>query len=153
MGAMGQELGRPQFLALLAEAYGKGGQVEDGLMVLREALEITHTTGECMHQAELYRLKGTLTLRSKALRPRHPAPASNAAVEAEACFYKAIEIARRQSAKSLELRAVVSLCRLRQAQGSTEEARKQLAEVYGWFTEGFDTNDLQDARALLASLP
>jgi len=73
-------------------------------------------------------------------------------VEAEACFRKAIEIARRQQAKSLELRAVVSLSRLWQKQGKKKEARRMLAKIYGWFTEGFDTVDLQEAKALLEEL-
>ena len=75
-----------------------------------------------------------------------------AEAEAEACFLKAIEIARRQSAKSLELRAVVSLSRLWQQQGKKEDARQRLAEIYGWFTEGFDTADLKEAKALLEGL-
>jgi predicted ATPase len=74
----------------------------------------------------------------------------NSYSEAEACFHKAIEIARRQQAKSLELRAVMSLSRLWQSQGKKEEAHRMLADVYGWFTEGFDTKDLQEAKALLA---
>ena len=81
-------------------------------------------------------------------RPLIPDPQA----EAEECFLKAIEIARKQRAKSLELRAVMSLSRLWQQQGKKEEARKRLAEIYGWFTEGFDTADLQEARALLAEL-
>ena len=80
------------------------------------------------------------------------APNPHAEAEAEACFLKAIEIARRQQAKSLELRAVMSLSRLWQQQGKKEAARKMLAEIYGWFTEGFDTKDLQEARALLEEL-
>jgi len=155
-----QELGRPYFLALLAEAYSAGGQVEEGMSVLTEALEITHNTGECMHQAELYRLKGTLTLQKfqvsgskfQVTSPQHPAPSTQAEAEAEACFLKAIEIARRQSAKSLELRAVMSLSRLWQSQGKKKQARQMLAEIYGWFTEGFDTVDLQEVRALLEEL-
>jgi predicted ATPase len=80
------------------------------------------------------------------------APTPQAEVEAEACFLKAIEIARKQQAKSLELRAVMSLSRLWQQQGKKEEARQMLAEIYGWFTEGFDTADLKDAKALLEEL-
>jgi DNA-binding winged helix-turn-helix (wHTH) protein/predicted ATPase len=161
---MGQELGRPYFLALLAEAYGQGGQAEEGLPVLTEALEIAHTTGECMHQAELYRLKGTLTLQSQASLgqvktsqnksedtvPRPPFPDPQG--EAEACFLKAIEIARQQQAKSLELRATISLARLWQQQGKAAEAHQMLSKTYGWFTEGFDTKDLRDAKALLDEL-
>ena len=86
------------------------------------------------------------------LQSKVPGPKSQVEEEAEACFHKAIEIARRQQAKSLELRAVMSLCRLWQQQGKKEEARQLLAEIYGWFTEGFDTRDLQEAKALLAAL-
>ena len=92
--------------------------------------------------AEWYRLKGELLLRRSA---EHHA-------EAESCFCQAIEIARSQGAKSLELRAVMSLSRLWQRQGKRDQARELLAPIYGWFTEGFDTADLQDARALLDEL-
>ncbi len=144
--AMGSELARPQFLALLAEAYGKASQPEEGLSVLAEALAVVNKTGERFCEAELYRLKGQLTLQSQV--ESHKSKVE----EAEACFHKAIDIARRQQAKSLELRAVVSLSRLWQQQGKQEEARKLLSEIYNWFTEGFDTKDLQEAKALLAAL-
>jgi len=168
--ATGAETPRSHFLALLAEASGKEGQIEEGLTLLAEALAVVHKTGERFSEAELYRLKGTLTLQSKAslgqvsdksrasqdkseiTSPQHPTPSTQAEAEAEACFHKAIEIARRQQAKSLELRAVMSLSRLWQQQGKIEEARQMLAEIYGWFTEGFDTKDLQEAKALLAEL-
>jgi predicted ATPase len=140
--ATGAELARPYFLALLAEAYGKGGQAEEGLTVLSEALTAVHKTGERWWEAELYRLKGELLL---ALSKENQA-------EVEACFCQAIDIARHQSAKSLELRAVMSLSRLWQKQGKQEEARQVLAEIYGWFTEGFDTADLQEAKTLLEEL-
>ena len=147
-------------LALLAEADGKVGQAEEGLTLLAEALATVHKTGECYYEAELYRLKGELTLQKfqvssfkfQVANPQHPTPSTQAEAEAEACFLKAIEVARRQSAKSLELRAVMSLARLWQKQGKKVEARQLLAEIYGWFTEGFDTADLQEARALLAEL-
>jgi len=145
--AMGTESSRPYFLALLAEAYGKGGQAEEGLTVLAEALATVEKTGERFHEAELYRLKGELTLQSKVQGPK-----SQVEKEAEECFLQAIEITRRQSAKSLELRAVMSLARLWQQQGKREEARRMLAEIYGWFTEGFDTADLKEAKALLDEL-
>jgi hypothetical protein len=111
-----------------------------------------------MCEAELYRLKGQLTLQklsvassqSSATNPQSPTP--NPQTEAEACFLKAIEVARKQQAKSLELRAVISLSRLWQQQGKKAEARQMLAESYGWFTEGFDTKDLQEAKALLEEL-
>jgi predicted ATPase len=145
--ATGAELRRPYFLTLLAEAYGKVGQLEEGLTLLAEALAQVEKTGECYYEAELYRLKGTLTLQSKGtdLRSLTPDPQG----EAEACFHKAIEIARKQQAKSLELRASTSLARLWQQQGKKIEAHKLLLEVYNWFTEGFDTKDLQEAKALL----
>src|SRR5207249_5621057 len=90
--------------------------------------------------------------RFKVPNTQHPPPSTHAQAEAEACFHKAIEIARRQQAKSLELRAVMSLSRLWQQQGKKEEARQLLAEIYGWFTEGFDTADLREAKALIEEL-
>src|SRR5262249_7727704 len=129
---------------LLAEGYRKAGQTGDGLAVVTEALEVIHKTGERFYEAELYRLKGQLTLQQSGV----PSPQS----EAETCFHKAIEIARHQQAKSLELRAVMSLSRLWQQQGKQDEARQLLAEIYHWFTEGFDTKDLQEAKALLEDL-
>jgi predicted ATPase len=154
--ATGAELGRPWFLAPLAEAYGKVGQAEEGLGVLAEALTHVHKTEERgVYEAELYRVKGELSLQSRSPQsavsdPRPLAPDPQA--EAEACFLKAIEIARRQQAKSLELRATMSLARLWQQQGKKEEAQQMLAEIYNWFTEGFDTKDLQEAKALLTEL-
>jgi hypothetical protein len=137
----------------LAEAYEKVGQPEDGLVVLAEVLAIVDNSEECMCEAELYRLKGQLTLaQSSVPNTQHPAPSTHAEAEAEACFHKAIEIASKQQAKSLELRAVMSLARLWQGQGKQDEARQMLAEIYGWFTEGFDTKDLQEAKALLEEL-
>ena len=159
---------RSYFLALLVEACGKRGRVEEGLAVLVEALAWADKTGERLYEAELYRLKGTLTLQSKSslgqvqdksktrqnesevTNPQSLTP--NPQTEAEACFLKAIEIARRQSAKSLELRAVMSLSRLWQSQGKKEKAHRMLVEIYGWFTEGFDTADLHEAKALLEEL-
>jgi class 3 adenylate cyclase/predicted ATPase len=144
--AIGVEVARTWYLATLAEAYGKTGQVKEGLTVLAEALAVVNKTGERYPEAELYRLKGELTLQSKSQSPESPTR------EAEACFQKAIEIARKQQAKSLELRAIMSLSRLWQSQGKKDEARQMLAEIYNWFTEGFDTKDLQEARALLDEL-
>jgi len=145
--ATGAEALRPGQLATLAWAYGKMGQAEEGLSVLTEALATVNKTGERSFEVELYRLKGTLALQSKVQGPR-----AQVEREAEECFQKAIEIARKQQAKSLELRAVMSLARLWQQQGKEEEARQMLAEIYGWFTEGFDTKDLQEAKALLKEL-
>ncbi len=157
--ATGAEVWRPYFLALLAEAYGKMGQPEEGLNVLAEALAAVHKTGERFYEAELYRLKGQLTLQKfqvsgSKLQVEESLESSVQSLgsEAEEYFLKAIDIARRQSAKSLELRAVMSLSRLWQQQGKKEEARQMLAEIYGWFTEGFDTKDLQEAKALLEEL-
>jgi predicted ATPase len=127
----------PYFLALLAETYAKAGCSEDGLTTLGEALAITAQTREGLVEAELHRLKGELLV---------------GAPEAEACFHQAIEIARRQKAKSFELRAVMSLGRLYDTQGRHTEARQMLAEIYGWFTEGFDTADLRDASAFMLTL-
>jgi predicted ATPase len=110
--------------------------------VLAEALTLVDTTEERWWEAELHRLEGELLL---ALSTDH-------AAQAETCFHQALDIARRQQAKSLELRAAMSLSRLWQQQGKRAEARQLLAETYGWFTEGFDTADLQEAKALLAEL-
>jgi predicted ATPase len=146
--ATGSGVWRPYFLALLAEAYGKVGQSEEGLSVLAEALATVNKTGERFYEAELYRLKGELTLAQFSVQGL----ASSVQKEAEECFLKAIEIARRQSAKSWELRATMSLARLWQQQGKQHAARNTLSEIYSWFTEGFDTKDLQEAKALLEEL-
>jgi predicted ATPase len=140
--ATGAEVFRPSFLALLAEAYAKGGQVEEGLSALTEALVVMHKTGERWWEAELHRLKGELLL----------ALPADTQPEVETCFYQALTIARRQQAKSLELRAAMSLARLWQRQGKRQEAHQLLAEVYGWFTEGFDTADLREVKAVLDEL-
>jgi predicted ATPase len=140
--ATGAALQLPYYLALLVEAYGKAGQAEEGLRVLAEALAAVHTTGERQHEAELHRLKGALLL----------AQDGADAQEAERCFRQAMDVACQQQAKSLELRAATSLSRLWQQQGNCAEAHKLLAPIYGWFTEGFDTADLQEAKALLETL-
>jgi len=163
--ATGEETLRTYFLALLAEAYSAEGQPKEGLTVLAEALAIVDTTGERFYEAELWRLKGALTLQKEARgwRLETSPPSSRASSlkpqvskeverEAEACFHKAIEIARHQGAKSLELRAVMSVSRLWHQQGKKQQARKLLAEIYGWFTEGFDTADLHEAKALRQAL-
>jgi len=144
--AMGAGVGVPYWLALLAELYGKVGQIEEGLPLLAEALTVLDKTGERFYEAELYRLKGELTLQSnvQSLESR--------VKEAEACFLQAIEVTKKQQAKSLELRAATSLARLWHHQGKRAEAHKLLSEVYNWFTEGFDTKDLQEAKALLDEL-
>ena len=128
-------------LALFAEAYGGSGQAEDGLRLLEVAVAVMVKTGERSDAAELSRIKGALLLQQ----------AVPDVGQAEACFQQALAVARRQQARSLELRAAVSLARLWQQQGRRAEAAL-LAPVYGWFTEGFDTADLQEAKALLAEL-
>src|SRR5262249_9539537 len=141
--ATGAELFRTYWLALLAEAYGTAGQVQEGLQVLDEALALVDKNGERYWEAELYRRKGELLLRSG---DRGAEPG------AEGCFQQALAVAHRQQAKALELRAVLSLRRLWQQQGKRSEGYQLLAEVYGWFTEGFATADLQEARTLLDEL-
>ena len=140
--AAGQRQGWPYYLAQLAEAYGRGGDEAAGLQRLAEALAVVDDTEECWWEAELYRLKGDLLLQQ----------ATGSSDEAEACFHQALDIARCQQAKSLELRAAMSLARLWRRQGKRAEAHELLAPIYGWFTEGFDTADLQEARALLEEL-
>jgi predicted ATPase len=132
----------PGLLARLAEAYGNSGQAEVGLDVLAEALAMMETTEWRRQEAELYRLQGALLLRQAV--PDAP--------QAEACFQQALACARRQQTKSWELRVAMSLSRLWQQQGKRTEARELLAPTYGWFTEGFDTVDLQEARVLLDAL-
>jgi class 3 adenylate cyclase/predicted ATPase len=140
--ATGAEVGRPHFLSLLAEAHGTMRQPEAGLMALAEALTLTDITGERVWEPDLYRLKGELLLQLS----------SDNQAEAEACFHHAIAIAQSQQAKSWELRSVTSLARLWQQQGKRQQANDLLAPVYNWFTEGFDTVDLKDAKALLDEL-
>ncbi|MBI3801012.1 MAG: AAA family ATPase [Deltaproteobacteria bacterium] len=153
--AMGAETERIGFLPLLAAAYAQVGRVKEGLSALAAALAFVDKTGVRHYEAELYRLRGELTLqqenqKSKISNTQHPTP--NTQVEVEECFLRAIAVARKQEAKSLELRAVISLSRLWQHQGKQAEARQRLAEIYNWFTEGFDTKDLQEAKALLDAL-
>jgi TOMM system kinase/cyclase fusion protein len=138
----GGEVRRQLFLPLLAEAYGGIGQSEEGLNVLAEALAAVEKTGGRFYEAELYRLRGELLLARSA--EHH--------TEAETRFRQGLNIARRQQAKSWELRAAMSLSRLWQHQGKRDEARELLGPIYSWFTEGFDTADLQEAKALLEEL-
>jgi predicted ATPase len=140
--ATGAEVWQPHMLALLAEVQGKAGRADEGLHTLAEALTLVNTTRERFYEAEMHRLQGELLLER----------AIPEAQQAEACFQQALALARRQDAKSLELRATMSLSRLWQQQGKRQEAHDLLAEVYAWFTEGFDTADLQEAKALLAVL-
>ena len=142
--ATGAAWWRPYFLTLLAEAYGTARQIQEALDVLTEALTTVQKTGERLYEAELHRLTGELLLTRDSTGQKWE--------EAEQRFEEALTIARRQHARSLELRAAMSLSRLWQRQGKRREASQLLAEIYGWFTEGFDTADLQDAKALLAAL-
>jgi predicted ATPase len=163
--SVGAELARPSFLSFLAAAYGKIGRPDEGLTAIAEALAALQHTGERFHEAELYRLKGELVLQSGgrssdaghricpnsgATDPRPLTPDPQA--EAEACFLKAIEIARRQGAKSWELRATTSLSRLWQQQRRMVDAYQRLREISAWFTEGFDTPDIKEASNLLDQL-
>jgi class 3 adenylate cyclase/predicted ATPase len=140
--ATGSELGWPYFLALLAEVYGDRSRTEDALELIDEADAFVDKTAERWWQADLCRLRGELLLKAE------PANVD----EAQSCFERALDIARAQQARSLELRAAVSLGRLWHAEGKSREARELLSGIYGWFTEGFDTADLEDARTLLAQL-
>jgi predicted ATPase len=139
--AMGAGLAVSHYLALLAEAYGQAGQAEEGLCLLAEALVHMDTTGEVYWAAEVYWLKGELLLRQ----------AIPDETQAETCLRQSLDIARQQQTKSRELRAAMSLSRLWQRQGKRDEACELLAPIYGWFTEGFDTTDLQEAKALLVA--
>jgi predicted ATPase len=140
--AMGSKLNRPSFLCMLAQAFMQAGRLNDGLSALTEALLTADQNEIRFYEAETHRLKGELLLR------QHD---SNVA-KAQRCFVCAIEIARKQSAKSWELRATMSLARLIASQGRRHEACAMLADIYNWFTEGFDTADLKDAKALLDEL-
>jgi predicted ATPase len=130
---------RHEMLPLLAEACARAGRPEEGLEVLAEALEFADATSETFLQAEMHRLKGELLLQHD----------PTAAPDVEACFHQALEVARRQEARSLELRAAMSLARLWGKQGKTQAAEQLLAPVYAAFTEGFQTHDLQAAREVL----
>jgi predicted ATPase len=133
---------RPYHLALLAGGYRSAGQADEALSAVAEALAWADKNDERFYEAELHRFKGELLLKQDQ---------SNTA-EAQRCFQWAIAIARKQSAKSFELRATTSLARLLRKQGRRDEARTMLADIYNWFTEGFDTADLKDAKALLDQL-
>jgi predicted ATPase len=174
------DLIRTAYLTWLAEGYEGAGQISEGLAAVAEALRLMEKSDERFYETEVYRIKGQLVLQSRVQslesensNPQPLTPNLQVEGEAEECFLKAIEIAQKQQAKSLELRAVMSLVRLRRQQATQpesrntdhasritqhetrtklDEARTMLSEVYNWFTEGFDTKDLQEARALLESL-
>jgi adenylate cyclase len=139
----GEDPPRPHLVALLAEAYGRAGQPERGLLTIGEALAEVERTGERLYEAMLHCIKGEVLLAQGG---------DGAESQAETCFQRAIGVARQQQARSWELRATTSLCRLWQKQGKQEDAHQGLTEIYGWFTEGFDTPDLREARALLETL-
>ena len=133
----------PWYLALLAGAHATVGQTAEGVDAIAEALALVASTNERFYEAEIYRVQGELLLKHRG---------SNTVAEAETCFRQALDIARLQSAKSWELRAATSLARLWADQGRRTEAHDLLAPVYDWFTEGFETADLKDAKALLDEL-
>jgi predicted ATPase len=136
-----------ELLGSLAEAHGMAGDGEKGLEYLTQALAMVEKGGERYYEAELYRLKGELLLRKAG-------PNDRAAMEEEAaaCFRQSLAVARKQAARSFELRTAVSLGRLLKKQGKGREARMLLEDIYGWFTEGFDTPDLKEAKELIRIL-
>ena len=136
----------PYYLALLAEAHARAGQADAGLTAVADALARLRATGEVWYEAELHRLCGTLLVQQAMGREQ------TLLSEAEACLQKALSVAYSQHARSLALRAAISLSRLWQSQGKRTAAHELLAPIYGWFTEGFDTADLQEAKALLVEL-
>jgi predicted ATPase len=140
--ATGAALGLSYYCTLLADVSAHLGHTADGLQALAEAHTLMEQHEERFWEAEICRLRGVLLLQQPEITQ----------AEAEACFQRALDVARRQEAKSLELRAAMSLARLWQRQGKRAAARELLAPVYGWFTEGFETADLQDARVLLEEL-
>jgi predicted ATPase len=155
--SLGTEDIRSMMLTQLAEAYGKLGQIEEGLTTLSEALAFVEKTGECFYEAEIHRLQGELLLKEQALREVEGMKDERVVPEAyllnaETCFQRAVEVARRQQAKLWELRAVMSLCRLLKRQDRQKKARILLTEIYGRFTEGLDTPDLQEAKTILTEL-
>jgi adenylate cyclase len=150
---VGTPLGRAAQLVLLAQGYAQAGKADSGLASLDEALTWMRQSGVCMLKAEAHRLRGELLLSGRSLDPARADPAILEA--ADACFRHAIIVARQQGARWWELRATVSLCRLLKDRNAPQnpsrtDARQMLAEAYGWFSEGFDMPDLQEARALLA---
>ena len=146
LGNQGGQTHQPYFTGLLAEVQGKIGQVNEGLRLLALMDSEVQRSGERSHEAEFYRLKGVLLLESES------AGSDSTLIEAERSFQEAMTVSRRQSAKSLELRAAMNLSQLWMIQGKRKQARELLSDVFGWFTEGFDTGDLKRAKALLAEM-
>ena len=140
--ASGSETSVDYFLALIATALGRMGRFDEALRITEEAFSVIERTDAHWYEAEVYRRKGELLL----------AQDSSNAAPAERCFRTAIQVARKQHAKLWELRATTSLARLLARKGRRSEARAMLAEIYNWFTEGFDTADLKEAKALLDEL-
>jgi tetratricopeptide (TPR) repeat protein len=139
--AVGMVVIVPYWHALIAEMYGKLNQPEEGLTLLRESMDIVNATGYRFHEAELHRIKGELLLQQ-----------GSAASDVQSCYEKALKVARAQEAKSYEMRAAMSLVRLWQSQGKNKQAKEMLNKIYSWFTEGFETRDLREAKQLLAEL-
>jgi predicted ATPase len=138
--AAGAKLAMPFCFMTLAEVYGQAGQPQEGLKRIAEAAELAEITKERWAVAEIHRMQGTLLL------------SMHEDAAAEDSYRRALEVARQQQAKSWELRAAMSMARLWRDQGKVQQARELLAPVYGWFTEGFDTLDLKEAKALLEEL-
>ncbi len=145
--SLGTLLGHTRFYEMLATIYQRAGQIPAGLEAIEKALATVQTTGERWNEVNILRRKGELLLQASPQKG-----VDNCHAMAEACLHQAIERARAQEAKSLELRATMSLCRLWQQQDKTADAHQLLTAIYGWFTEGFDTADLQEAKLLLADL-
>ena len=140
--ATGATILEPENLCYLAGAYAKSGRLDEAKRCIHDSLALIEQSKERWSEAEINRVAGEIAMMLPQLNP----------VEAEAYFEQAFTVARRQQAKSWELRAAISLARLWRDQGKREEARELLAPVYGWFTEGFDTRDLKEAKALLDAL-
>jgi predicted ATPase len=138
----GSETIRTLSLPLLADSLLRSGEIDKGLATIEAAFAQFVVTGIRIQEAETYRLKGELLFKQN----------QSSVEESESCFRKAIEIARKQTAKSWELRAAMSLARLLASQGRRDEARTMLSSIYDWFTEGFGTADLKDAKSLLGEL-
>jgi tetratricopeptide (TPR) repeat protein len=148
---MGAGMVRSASLTQLAAAYAGMGQRDTGLALFDEALALVQNNEEHWYEAETYRIKGELLLTQEG-KSQKAKGKSQKGEDAEACFLKAIAVAQQQQAKSWELRASMSLARLWQQQGKQHAARTMLSTIYHWFTEGFDTADLRDAKALLEEL-